>query len=257
VGAQVDGVKVGDCIIVQAFGGAHGEYRLAEAATVVPVPRATPEILALYISGLTAAMGLELGGGMRSGETVLVTAAAGAAGNFAVQWAKLAGNHVIGTCGSDAKAAWLKQLGCDRAINYRSEDLDAVLTREYPQGIDLAFESVGRQTFDIALRHMAVRGRLVCIGAVAEYERGLDWEVVQDVRIYRHILMTSVSVHGFFLPHYAAQIPEYVAKLLALWEQGKLRAEIDRKEFHGVESVTEAAAYLRSGKNSGKVLVRY
>lgn len=257
VGAEVSAVKAGDHAIAQAFGGGYAEYRVVDATAVIPVPRATPEVLAIYISGLTAGVALDAAGNMRSGETVLVTAAAGGAGNFAVQLAKLAGNHVIGTCGSDDKAAWLRELGCDRAINYRSEDLDAVLGAEYPDGIDLAFESVGRGTFDTVLQHMAVRGRLLCIGAVSEYERGLDWEQITDTRIYRHLLLRSVSVHGFFLPHYSGLIPAHFAKLLALLEQGKLRAEIDPQPFHGAESIQAASAYLRAGRNRGKVLVSF
>lgn len=109
---------------------------------------------------------------MTSGETVLVTAAAGGAGQFAVQLAKLAGNHVIGTCSSDDKVAMLKvrrgyfyyvsscgsrdhlykDLGCDRVINYKKEDFKTVLRKEYPKGIDIIFESVGGKFFDICLK---------------------------------------------------------------------------------------------------------
>ena len=70
---------------------------------------------------------------MTSKETVLVTAAAGGTGQFAVQLAKAAGNHVIATCSSSDKAELLKRLGADRVINYRSEDVGAVLRKEYPK----------------------------------------------------------------------------------------------------------------------------
>ena len=70
---------------------------------------------------------------MRSGETVLVTAAAGGTGQFVVQLAKAASNSVIATCGSDEKAEMLKRLGADRVVNYRRESLKDVLRKEYPK----------------------------------------------------------------------------------------------------------------------------
>lgn len=88
----------------------------------------------VHFTGLTASIALEQVGQMKSGQTVLVTAAAGGTGVFAVQLAKLAGNHVIGTCSSDEKIGMLKQLGCDRVINYKKENFAKVLKTEYPQG---------------------------------------------------------------------------------------------------------------------------
>jgi NADPH-dependent curcumin reductase CurA len=92
---------------------------------------------------------------------------------------------------------------------------------------------------------------------VSEYGDGLDWEKVNDVRVYRQLMGTSASVRGFLLFHFVEQIPKHFQKLMALLEQGKLRAEIDPKPFHGVQSIKEASLYLRSGKNRGKVLVRF
>jgi hypothetical protein len=108
---------------------------------------------------------------MKSQEVVLVTAAAGGTGHIAVQLAKLAGNHVIGTCSSEAKAQLLRELGCDREINYRTEDLDRVLKQEYPKGINLVFDCVGKEVFDTCVDNLAVRGRLVAIGFISEYAK--------------------------------------------------------------------------------------
>lgn len=257
VGTAVTLFKVGDHALVSGFGGGYAEYRLANAATALPIPSATPEITSVYIAGLTASIGLHETGAMKSGDTVLVTAAAGGVGSYAVQLAKLAGNRVIGTCGSEEKVEWLRRLGCDRVINYRREDLDAVLTQEYPGGIDLVCENVGRAQFDIALRHLAVFGRLVCIGAVSEYGGGLAWEEVKGPRIYRDLLAKSASVRACFLPHYAAQIPAHLQQLLTLLEQGRLHAEIDPVEFRGIDAVVAASAHLQAGRNRGKVLVRF
>jgi NADPH:quinone reductase-like Zn-dependent oxidoreductase len=257
VGSDVPHLKVGDHALAFSFGGGYGEYRLVKARDAFAIPEATAEITSAFIAGMTAIIGLEVAGDMRRDETVLVTAAAGGVGSYAVQLAKLAGNHVIGTCRDDAKARWLTELGCDRAINYRREDLDAVLAREYSRGLNLVFESVGRATFDTVLRHLAIFGRLVCIGAVSEYGAGLDWERVEQVRIYQWLLARSASVRGCYLPHYTAQIPQYMAKLVALIREGKIHAAIDPSEFHGIDAVKAAIAHLARGGNRGKVLLQF
>jgi NADPH:quinone reductase-like Zn-dependent oxidoreductase len=102
VGPDVTTARPGEMVI--SFGNGFSEYQLLQAATVIPVPKATPEIITLLISALTASIALEQVGEMKSGEAVLVTAAAGGTGQFAVQLAKLAGNHVIGTCSVEEKA---------------------------------------------------------------------------------------------------------------------------------------------------------
>jgi prostaglandin reductase 3 len=125
---------------------AFGEYQLLNEKLCIPVPYASPEILPVMVSGLTASIALEQCGNLKIGKTVLVTAglfflkiyflAAGATGQFAVQFAKLAGCHVIGTCSSESKVKFLKSLGVDRAINYKKENLKNVLKKEYPKGLE-------------------------------------------------------------------------------------------------------------------------
>ena len=132
-------------------------------------------MLPLIVSGLTASLSLEFVGRMSSNETVLVTAAAGATGSFAVQLAKLNGNHVIGTCSSDEKGRFLTQLGCDRVVNYRKEKLGDVLKREYPKGVDLVYECVGGDMYDTCVQNLAVKGRIVVIGMISGYEDQSTW----------------------------------------------------------------------------------
>ncbi|RMG80755.1 MAG: alcohol dehydrogenase, partial [Chloroflexi bacterium] len=182
VGDGVEHLQVGMPIIGMYTGAGYREYSIHKAAHVLPVPEPKPEYMALLLSGMTAAVGLNVTGEMKSGETVLVTAAAGGTGQIAVQLAKMAGNHVIGTCSTEEKAAFLRELGCDRVINYRQEDFATVIQEEYPNKLDIVYESVGRQMFDVALDNLAVRGRLVIIGAIAEYVSGP--EVVNSPRIW-------------------------------------------------------------------------
>ncbi|MBI1281945.1 MAG: zinc-binding dehydrogenase [Anaerolineaceae bacterium] len=254
VGDKVTDYKVGDIVISTAIGG-YAEYITVRSRFVMPAPEASPEVLALVMSGTTAALGLNTVGEMRSGETILVTAAAGGTGQFAVQLAKLAGNTVIGTCGSDDKAELLNSLGCDRVINYKKEDVGAVLKAEYPNGVNLVYESVGGTMFDTCVENLAVFGRLVIIGYITEYMSRP--ELVTHPRIYRILLSKSASLRSMFLLHFIRQVPQEMAKLVDLYKSGKLKVEVDSKPFYGVEQVADAVEYLHSGKSAGKVVVKF
>ena len=254
VGNKVTEYKVGDKVISTSVGG-YAEYVTVRSRFLIPVPEATPEMVALAVSGVTAAIGLNTVGGMKTGETVLVTAAAGGTGQFAVQLAKLAGNTVIGTCSSDDKAVLLKALGCDRVINYKKENLGMVLKTEYPRGIDLIYESVGGTMFDTCVDHLALRGRLVIIGYISEYMSKPD--LVTQPRIYRTLLSRSASLRAMFLLHYIKQVPEEMRKLVELYKDGKLKAEVDPKLFKGVDQAVDAVEYLHTGRSTGKVVVKF
>lgn len=102
-------------------GGAFSEYLILPERLAIPIPNLDPGFVPLIVSGMTASISLEKVGELKSGEKVLITAAAGGTGQFAVQLAKLAGCHVIGTCSTDEKVAFLKTLGCDRPINYKKK----------------------------------------------------------------------------------------------------------------------------------------
>lgn len=256
VGSDVTAPAIGDAVLGYDFGGGYAEYRVLNAAQAIPVPEASAAATSILIAGLTASIGLEVGE-LKSGDTVLVTAAAGSVGSYAVQLAKQAGAHVIGTCGSDEKAQWLKTIGCDRAINYKREDFAAVLAAEYPGGIDLVCENVGKRMFDVAVQNLAIFGRVVCIGAVSEYEKGMAWESVDQVRIYHSLLAKSAVIRGFFLPHYPHRFPDHLQKLMTLVAEGKISAPIDPVEFRGIDSIADAVEHLHAGKNKGKVLIRF
>lgn len=256
VGSSVSTLKIGDPVMVLTTGGGYREYYTAPETQAIPVPEISPEIMTLVLSGLTASIGLEVEGGMTTGETVLVTAAAGGTGHIAVQLAKLAGNHVIGTCGSEEKAEFLRSIGCDRVVNYKTEDLDAVLTAEYPKGVNIVYECVGRDMFDIAVKHLARRGRLVLIGFISEYAG--QPESITSPRVYSQLLWKSASIRSMFLPHYLREyLPSHLTRLINSVVDGTLKIEIDPTVFQGVESVADAVDYLQSGKNSGKVTVRF
>jgi len=256
VGADVSELKVGQHVVVFAPGG-YGEYVKVAAAQAIPVREVTPAAISSFIVGVTASVGLNETGVLRSGETVLVTAAAGGVGSYAVQLARIAGNRVVGTCSDDGKAAWLRQLGCERVVNYHKEDLDAVLAAEYPQGINVVFESVGRAMFDTAVKHLAVFGRLVSIGAVSEYVNGMNWEKVEAVRPYYPLMGKCATFCGCLLTMYPQEVwRRHYDALQASIAAGTLQPTVDERVFQGLSSVPDAVDYLQSGRNRGKVVIR-
>ncbi len=254
VGDNIQNFQIGDAVVTTKRGG-YSEYRLIDANLAVKVREATPEVLTLMPTGISALVALEQVGEMKSHEVVLVTAAAGGTGHIAVQLAKLAGNHVIATCSSERKAQLLQELGCDRIINYRTENLSQILPQEYPQGINLIFECVGKQVFDTCVENLAIRGRLVVVGFISEYAQ--HPELISHPRIYQQLFWKAASVRGFLMPHYQEYMMEARDHLLNLFYTNKLKVAVDPKEFRGLVSIPDAVTYLLTGQNCGKVVVRF
>ena len=255
IGDRVTNFAVGDAVLTTQRGGGYREYQAIDSSLGFKVSQATPEVLSLMPTGVSALVALERVGEMSSQETVLVTAAGGGTGHIAVQLAKLAGNHVIGTCGSKAKMELLQNLGCDRIINYRQENVADVLQQEYPQGIDLIFECIGKQMFDTCVDNLAVRGRLVVVGFISEY--GKNPEAISQARIYHQLFWKAASIRGFLMPMYREYMPEARDRLFALFDSGQIKVAVDPSQFQGIESIPSAVDYLLEGKNCGKVVVKF
>lgn len=253
VGSAVNHIQEGDAVLAIGYG--YREYFTMPAKRAIPIPQVSAEAITLGISGLTASIALNVTGEMTSSETVLVTAAAGGTGSFAVQLAKLAGNHVIGTCGSDEKADFLRSIGCDRPVNYRTESLRDVLRAEYTKGVDIVFDGVGGEMFDTAVSSLAVRGRLLVIGSISEYKTGP--QKVNQIRVSYKLINKSASVRGFWLMHFFRHTAEHMQKLLGLVGEGKLLLSVDNQPFQGVEGSLDALEYMYAGKNIGKVAVEF
>jgi NADPH-dependent curcumin reductase CurA len=255
MGENVKDFQIGDAVITTARGGGYREYQVVDANLAVKVRHATPELLTLMPTGVSALVALEQVGEMKSNEVVLVTAAAGGTGHIALQLAKQAGNHVIGTCSTEAKADLLRKLGCDRIINYRTENLNQVLKQEYPNGINLIFDCVGKAVFDTCVENLSIRGRLVVVGFISEYAKQIE-QIIQP-RIYHQLFWKAASVRGFLMPHYQEYAAEARDRLLNLFYTGKLKVTVDPTQFNGIESIPAAVEYLLSGQNCGKVVVRF
>ncbi|KAK4849329.1 hypothetical protein QYF36_023592 [Acer negundo] len=254
VGDGVNDLKVGTPAAIMTFGG-YAEFAMVPSKHIIPVARPDPEVIALLTSGLTASIALEKAGQMTSGETVFVTAAAGGTGQFAVQLAKLAGNTVVATCGGQQKAQLLKQLGVDRTIDYKSEDIKTVLKKEFPKGFDIIYESVGGDMFNLCLNALAVYGRLIVIGMISQYQGEQGWQPSNYTGLCEKILAKSQTVAGFFLVQYGHLWQQHLEKLYHLFSTGKLKVSLDPKRFNGLNSVADAVEHLHSGKSVGKVVV--
>ncbi|POM70402.1 Alcohol dehydrogenase [Phytophthora palmivora] len=255
VAEGVADVSVGDTVAYQHLG-AFAEYTEVPSEKIVKTPELSPSVIPLTVCGVSASLALEKAGEMKSNETVFVSAAAGATGQFVVQLAKLAGNHVIGACSSDEKVEYLKSLGVDRPVNYKKEDLNAVLKKEYPDGINLAFESVGGELFKSVLDNIAIFGRIIVFGNVSHYHGDSGTDPQYGYQQNRKMQLRSASLRGFLLFHHAQHVPEHLQRLLNLIKDGKLKAGIDPTEFRGLESIPDAIDRLYKQQNIGKLVIK-
>ncbi|NKB43923.1 MAG: zinc-binding dehydrogenase [Alphaproteobacteria bacterium] len=254
LGPGVSDFEIGDSVATWKVGAGYRDYQVAETSRLYKVPAASPEILCLMPTGISGMVGIEEVGELKSGETVAISAAAGGLGHIIVQVAKKAGNHVIGLCGSDEKAQRLSDIGCDRIINYRTENVDDVLKTEYPKGIDIAYDSVGGPIFDAFVNNLAIKGRLVISGYTSEV--GKPWEQVTAPRIYQKLYFRSASVRAFINPHFEEYHPHAAERLIGWYQSGEIEVFVDPVPFVGLEDVPAAVNHLLSGKNLGKVVVK-
>jgi len=253
--SNVEGVNTGE--IVQ--GGMHGgwqEYFVMPASDIIKIPKDTGLPLTAFISvlgftGPTAYFGFLDIGKPQEGETVVVSAAAGAVGSIVCQIAKIKGCNVVGIAGSDEKCKWLKDdLGVDYVINYKKENILESLKKSCPDGIDIYFDNVGGETLDAALTLMNKFGRIPVCGLISMYN---DWSSTGP-RMYRNILMKTLTVTGFLVSDYAEQFGECLESLGNWIAEGKIKFKVDVVE--GIENAPTAVNKLFSGENNGKLVIQ-
>ena len=203
----------------------------------------------LGINGLTAYFGLLEIGKPQSGETLVVSAAAGATGSIAGQIGRIHGCRVVGIAGSDVKCQWIKDdLGFDAAINYKHPGWKQQLAAATPNGIDIDFENVGGQIMQAVLDRMNLHGRVILCGLISGYTRGDP-----AMASLGQVLMKRLRVEGFIILDYASRFMD-AGKQLGMWKMmGKLK---DRQTIvKGLEKAPEAINMLFEGKNIGKLIV--
>ncbi len=167
VGDGVTRFKVGDRVASAGIAGGYADYSVVSADRAVAIPAGidTQTAAAALLKGMTSEFLLRRLHRVEAGETILIHAAAGGVGQIMVQWAKALGAVVIATVGSDAKAARVRQLGADHVILYRDTDVAAQVRRiTGGAGVPVAYDSVGKDTFEGTLGSLARRGLFVSFG---------------------------------------------------------------------------------------------
>ncbi len=253
VGADVTRFREGDPVATVRFTGGYRECNTATASQFARIPEATAEWLTLASTGVSALLALEHVGEVRPGDTVVVSAAAGGLGHLIVQLAKLQDCRVVAICGGPAKAAFVRSLGADRVIDYRSESVKEVLDAEYRNAIDVAIDTVSGPIFDAMLDNIAVGGRVVVGGAAQDLE-GRP-EVVTGPRIVHKLYYKAASVRGFMNGLLPDLWPAARARLAELMHEGKLAVTFDDTRFVGLPRIYDAVERLLGGDSMGKVVV--
>jgi NADPH-dependent curcumin reductase len=232
-------------------------YALSDWSDVARLPRENRLPLSAYLgvmgsTGLTAYFGLLDIGRPSKGETVLVSAAAGAVGSLVGQIAKLHGCRVVGLAGSDAKCRWIvDELGFDAAINYRRESLSDAIGDRCPDGVDIYFDNVGGNILDVAMSAINPHGRIVVCGQISQYNQSTPR---QNFSHMQRFLVHRVRMQAFIVIDYLPRAREAFAALATWIKDGKLKYRFDL--VHGLEQAPAALSRLFEGSNNGKQLVK-
>ncbi|MGH9800666.1 MAG: NADP-dependent oxidoreductase, partial [Blastocatellia bacterium] len=174
--------------------------------------------------GLTAYFGLLDIGQPKPGETLVVSAAAGAVGSLVGQIGKIKGCRVVGIAGADDKCKWLiDDLGFDAAINYKTENVAAALKKHCPNGIDIDFENVGGEIMDAVLAQINLRARIALCGLISGYNAT---EPVPGPYNFANILVQRARLEGFIVLDYAPRAMECMTELGKWLMEGKIKYRI-------------------------------
>ncbi|MFG3611725.1 NADP-dependent oxidoreductase [Rummeliibacillus stabekisii] len=212
----------------------------------------TANLSIIGMTGLTAYFGLLDIAKPKSGETVVVSGAAGAVGSTVGQIAKIKGTRVVGIAGTDEKCHYLlNELGFDAAINYKKEDVPTALAKACPDGIDIYFDNVGGTISDAVFPLLNKFARIPVCGAISSYN---DVEVDMGPRVQTALIKTSALMKGFTLGDYSDRIAEGYSALATWLNEGKLKYEETIVE--GFDHVIDAFLDLFKGANLGKQLVK-
>jgi NADPH-dependent curcumin reductase CurA len=203
-------------------------------------------------NGLTAYAGLFRIAGLRDGDVVWVSAAAGAVGSLVAQMAKIRGHRVIGSAGSDEKVAYLLgELGLDAAFNYKSRPLPELLREAAPDGIDVYFDNVGGGHLEAALGALRNEGRVAICGTISEYDA--DDPPPGPSNLFMAVAK-NLTIRGFRGSSNVDLLPEMTREVGTWLRDERLRYR--ETIVDGLEHAPEALAGLMRGDNTGKTLVK-
>jgi NADPH2:quinone reductase len=251
IGEGVTDMRLGQHVASTAMRGAYAQYALAQAQQLVLVPEEIELQIAaaVLLQGMTAHYLTHSTFALRSGQTALVHAAGGGVGQLLTQIVKRLGGRVIGTAGSEAKARLGREAGADDVIIYTQADFEAETKRLTDgHGVDVVYDSVGKDTFAKSLNCLKPRGYLVLYGQSSGAVAPLDPQVLNQ--------KGSLYLTRPTLVHYTATREELLWRandIFAWVGKGELRVRID--QTFPLTQAAEAHRYLEARKTAGKVLL--
>src|SRR6267378_1382674 len=243
-------LRLGDMVLTQLGWQLYGTTR---EATKVDKSRAP---LSYYLGligmpGMTAYFGLKEIGQPKTGETVVVSAASGAVGSVVGQLAKLWGCRAVGIAGGREKCDYVKnELGFDACLDYKAGALREPMKEACPKGIDVYFDNVGGEIFDLALTRMNLFGRIVVCGTISDYNSTEPYRV----RNMRAVLVNRLRLQGMIIFDWKDRYGEALKALGGYFAEGKLKYR--ESIVQGLQNAPRGLMDLLDGKNFGKQLVK-
>ena len=246
--------KEGD--IVEGFTLGWQEYAIATPAIIRKIdPNLAPiqtAVGVLGMPGMTAFFGLLHVGKPIPGDTVVVSAASGAVGQLVGQIAKIAGCYVVGIAGGKEKCKFLlNTLNFDAAIDYKNENVDDMLDKYCPKGVNVYFDNVGGNITDSVINKLANYARVAVCGVISQYNLTAP---EPGLRTHRSMLTNQATTEGFLVFQFAQKYHIAIERMAKWIKEGKIVYKEDI--VSGLENAPEAFIGLMNGKNFGKLLIK-
>lgn len=252
--SRSDLLKVGDYVSGLNGWASHAvvDATRVKRVNIIPGLPLTASFSVLGGTGLTAWIGMSEIGRPQPGETVVVSAAAGAVGSVAAQIAKLKGARVIGIAGGPEKCDWLlNDVGLDGVVDYKNEDVGTALDRLCPNGIDVNFENVGGTIMDAVFARMNNFGRMAVCGLIASYN---NEGPIAGPKDFGGVLMRRLTIRGFIVSDLLHLAPDAMAELVPWVTAGQIKWRVHVEQ--GLENAPQALERLFTGDHKGKLVVQ-
>ena len=228
-----------------------------EEGGILPLPAPPPgtsllDFFGLFgVHGLTAYFGVTDIGQVKPGDTMLVSAAAGAIGSLVVQMAKISGARVIGIAGGPEKCSLVTdKFGADACIDYKSDNMSERIASLAPGGVDVYFDNVGGDILEAAIDNMAHYGRIVFCGAISQYNQANPGGPSN----YMQLLYKEVTLKGFLVLSYIDRMEEAMETIAGWMAEDRISMQIDLQE--GLENALAVFNRLFDGTNRGKLVLQ-